>query len=306
MKTRIILAGGSGFLGRSLAPDLIAKGYDVILLTRAGSQTRDRIRCVQWDGRKIDKWAELLDGAKAIVNLTGKSVNCRYTPANRREIIDSRVDSVRVLGEAINNCAQQPEAFVQAGSLAIYGDAGDRWCDENAPFGSGFGADVCRLWEDAFAKIEAPGMRKSLLRIGFALAPNGGILEFLARLTRWFLGGHVGSGRQFVSWIHVADLNRMFLWAIESDDISGFLNATTPNPVTNAKLMRELQRAVHRPWSPPVPALMSYIGAWILGTEASLALTGRRCTPKRFLEKGFDFEFPNLRDALANIYLSAS
>lgn len=302
MKTRIILAGGSGFLGQSLAELLCAKNYEAVVLTRAPSHQERSVRHVHWDGRRIDEWAELLNGAKAIVNLTGKSVNCRYSPANRREIIDSRVDSVRVLGEAVKNCSNPPEAFIQAGSLAIYGDAGDRWCDENAPEGEGFGADVCRLWEEAFAKIGAPGMRKSLLRIGFALGPKGGILEFLARLTRWFLGGQAGTGRQFVSWIHVADLNRMFLWAIERGDIDGVFNATAPNPITNAELMRELRRAVHRPWSPPVPSLMSHIGAWILATEASLALTGRRCRPKHFLEEGFEFEFPELRPALASIF----
>jgi uncharacterized protein (TIGR01777 family) len=302
MKTRIILAGGSGFLGQSLAELLRWKNYEVVVLTRASSHEEGSIHHVRWNGCKIDKWAELVDGAKAVVNLAGKSVNCRYTPANRREIIDSRVESVRALGNAIKQCGQAPEAFVQASSLAIYGDAGDRWCDEDAPEGEGFGADVCRLWEETFAEIEAPGMRKSLLRIGFALGPNGGILDFLARLTRWFLGGYVGTGRQFVSWIHVADLNRMFLWAIERGDISGVFNATAPNPVTNAELMRELRRAVHRPWSPPVPALMSHLGAWILGTEAGLALAGRRCRPKRFLEKGFEFEFPDLRGALTDIF----
>jgi uncharacterized protein (TIGR01777 family) len=302
MKKRIILAGGAGFLGRSLSPLLLSKEYEVVVLTRDPSQEASGVHYVQWDGKKIDRWAKLLDGAKAVVNLTGKSVNCRYSPKNRHEIIGSRVNSVRVLDEAIGKCANPPEAFVQAGSLAIYGDAGDRWSDENAPSGDGFGADVCRVWEEAFSEVEATGMRKSLLRIGFALGPNGGILEFLARLTRWFLGGHVGSGRQFVSWIHVADLNRMFLWAIERDDIAGAINATSPNPVTNDELMRELRRAVHRPWSPPVPALISHIGAWLMGTEASLALTGRRCAPKRFFEKDFQFEFPELRGALKNIF----
>ena len=147
-----------------------------------------------------------------------------------------------------------------------------------------------------------PGMRKSILRIGFALGPDGGALEMLARLTRFFLGGTVGSGRQFTSWIHIADLNRMFLAAIERDDISGVFNATAPNPVTNAEFMREMRRALHRPWSPPVPALVAHIGSWLMRTEASLALGGRRCTPKHFLERGFEFEFPELRGALEDLF----
>lgn len=299
---RIVLAGGSGFLGRSLAATLVAKSYDVVVLGRAPSHEVGRVHHVQWDGKTLGEWRKFLDGATAVVNLTGKSVNCRYTPENKRKIIESRVNSVNVLGQAIAKCTKPPAAFVQAGSLAIYGDPGDRWCDENAPQGEGFSADVCRRWENAFNAIAAPEMRKSILRIGFALGPDGGALEMLARLTRFFLGGTVGSGRQFTSWIHIADLNRMFLATIERADISGISNATAPNPVTNAEFMLEMRRALHRPWSPPVPALVAHIGSWFMRTEASLALGGRRCTPKHFIELGFEFEFPELRGALQDLF----
>lgn len=299
---RIVLAGGSGFLGRSLAAVLTSKGYGVVVLGRAAPREAGGVHHAQWDGKTLGEWRKFLDGATAVVNFTGKSVNCRYTPENKREIIESRVDSVHVLGEAIAQCTKPPAAFVQAGSLAIYGDPGDRWCDENGPEGDGFSADVCRRWENAFHAITVPGMRKSVLRIGFALGPDGGALEVLARLTRFFLGGAVGSGQQFTSWIHIADLNRMFLAAIERDDISGAFNATAPNPVTNAEFMREMRRALHRPWSPPVPALVAHIGSWFMRTEASLALGGRRCTPKHFIERGFEFEFPQLRGALEDLF----
>ena len=298
----IVLAGGSGFLGRSLTAVLTSMGHDVVVLGRAAAREAGRVHHAQWDGKTLGEWHKFLDGATAVVNLTGKSVNCRYTPENKREIIDSRVNSVRVLGEAIAKCTKPPAAFIQAGSLAIYGDPGDRWCDEGTSEGEGFSADVCRQWENAFHAITMPGMRKSILRIGFALGPDGGALEMLAKLTRFFLGGTVGSGRQFTSWIHIADLNRMFLAAIERDDISGVFNATAPNPVTNAEFMREMRRAVHRPWSPPVPALIAHIGSWFMRTEASLALGGRRCTPKHFLERGFEFKFPQLRGALEDLF----
>ncbi len=299
---RIVLAGGSGFLGRSLATFLIAKGYKVVVLGRAASHDAGPVHHTRWDGKKIGDWRQFLDGATAVVNLTGKSVNCRYTPENKRKIIESRVDSVRVLGKAIAECAKPPAAFVQAGSLAIYGDPGDSWCDENAPEGEGFSVGVCRRWEETFHEINAPAVRKAVLRIGFALGPDGGALAVLARLTRFFLGGTVGTGRQFTSWIHIADLNRMFLAAIERDDISGVFNATAPNPVTNAEFMREMRRVLHRPWSPPVPALVAHIGSWFMRTEASLALGGRRCTPKHFLECGFEFQFPELRGALEDLF----
>ena len=191
------------------------------------------------------------------------------------------------------------------GSLAIYGDAGERWCNEDAPHGNGFPVEVCEQWEEALSEVTAPGMRKAVLRIGFALGRDGGVMDFLARLTRWFLGGQVGDGRQFVSWIHVTDLNRMFMQCIEDPEMCGSYNAASPEPVTNAEFMRELRHVLRRPWSPPVPAPFAHLGARLMGTEASLALSGRRCTPQRFIQHGFTFEFPILRDALADIYLPA-
>ena len=299
---RIILAGGSGFLGQSLGQALLAQGDEVIVLGRGKSKVSDGMRHEQWDGQTLGDWASLLDGAKAVVNLTGRSVNCRHTPDNKRQIMDSRVNSVRVLGDAISQCAQPPEAFVQSSSLAIYGDPGDRWCDEEAPQARGFSEEVCKRWEAAFADVQKPGMRKLVFRIGIALAADQGALPVLARLTRWFLGGKVSHGRQYISWIHIDDLVRMFVYAIERPDLSGIFNATGPNPVTNAEFMRELRRTLHRPWSPPVPAWATQIGARLMGTEASLALTGRRGVPRRFLEHGFQFQFPTLREALANLY----
>jgi len=302
MNKRVILAGGSGFLGQSLAKTLVGKGYEVIVLGRGASGQRGAIRHGQWDGQTLGEWATLLDGAKAVVNLTGRSVNCRHTPENKREIMESRVNSVRVLGQAISRCPQPPEVFVQASSLAIYGDSGDRWCDEDVPHAEGFSEEVCKRWEGAFDQVKAPGMRKVVFRIGIVLATEQGALPVLARLARWFLGGSVGHGRQYISWIHIADINRMFVAAIERNDIAGVFNTTGPNPVTNAEFMRELRRILHRPWSPPVPAWATRIGARFMGTEASLALTGRRCRPARFLENGFHFEFPDLRRALADLF----
>ena len=302
MKPRIVLAGGSGFLGQALAKVLIGKGYEVVVLTRGAHREETAIRYLHWDGATLGDWSQSIDGAKALVNLTGRSVNCRHTPEHRREIMESRVNSVRVLGEAVQRCQQPPEVWVQASSLAIYGDPGDRWCDEDAPHANGFSEEVCKRWEGEFAKVDAAGMRKVVMRIGIVLDTEAGALPVLARLTRMFLGGRVGSGKQYVSWIHVADLTRMFVDAIERPDIAGVFNVTGPNPVTNAQFMRELRRVSHRPWSPPVPAWATRIGAFFMRTEPSLALTGRRCRPKRFLESGFHFDFPDLRGALNDLY----
>jgi len=258
-------------------------------------------RVVPWDGRTTGPWLSELDGAAAVVNLTGRSVDCRYTSANRQAILASRLDSVRVLGQAIRACRTPPPAWVQAGSLALYGDAGDRLCDESAPVGTGFGAEVCVAWEAAFRAELTPGTRKALLRIGFALGPHGGALTPLARLARWGLGGTVGPGTQYISWLHIADLNAMWRWAIERPEIEGTYNGTGPSPCTNREFMRTLRRVLHRPWAPPTPTFAVRIGAFFMRTEASLALTGRRCLPTRLAEQGFKFQYHDLRATLTAI-----
>jgi uncharacterized protein len=299
---RIILAGGTGFLGKLLSKDLIERGYEVIVLTRQPGQGAGPIKEIYWDGRTLGPWAEHLNGACAVVNLAGRSVNCRYTPENRREINESRVNSVKVIGEAIRASSIPPPVLVQCSSLAIYGDAGDRWCDESTPAGEGFPVETCLLWEKAFEESPTPQTRRVTLRIGLVLGKSGGALKTLAPLARLGLGGTVGSGRQYFSWIHILDMNRLFLAAIEQEQMTGVFNATGPQPVTNAEFMRELRRALHRPWSPPVPNWAVHIGSFLMGTEACLALTGHRCAPKRLHEIGFAFKFPTLREALTDLY----
>ena len=302
MKPRIILAGGSGFIGQSLSSFLVSKNYEVVVLTRGKSDHHGSIREAHWDGKTLGEWTQFVNGALGLLNLTGRSINTRHTPEHRREIVDSRVNSVRILGKAISQCVQPPKVFVQVAGVGIYGNKGERVCDETTAPGDDFVSEVCKKWEGAFDSVDSPNTRKVLLRLGVVLGRNGGFLQILSRLTRWFLGGHVGNGRQYISWIHTADLSGMILQAIEQEQLTGVLNATAPNPVTNAELMRELRRALHRPWSPPVPEFAARIGSWLMGTEASLALVSQRCVPKRFLEKNFQFEFPTLREALANIY----
>jgi uncharacterized protein len=299
MGGRVILAGGRGFLGQSLATHLAAKGWQTITLTRS---PRDRADCHCWDGATVGAWAKQLDGARAIVNLTGRSVDCRYTAANRREIIDSRVNSVRALATALRQCQSPPPIWIQASSLAIYGDAGDRICPEDAPHGSGFSVDVCERWEDELRNQDLGSTRTVVLRIGFALAASGGALGRLAALTRLYLGGTVGNGRQYISWLHIADLNRIFEWCLDNDHAQGVYNATGPSPVTNAAFMAALRRALHRPWSPPAPSLVVRIGAYLMGTEASLALTGRRCIPQRLIDEGFGFHYTDLDRCLCELF----
>ena len=299
---RIILAGGSGFVGHALAPVLLAKGYNVVVLGRGAPHYEGGVDYLQWDGRTGGDWASAIDGAEAVVNLTGKNINCRHHAANRREIIRSRVDSVRALGDAAAHCAEPPKVFVQASGVGYYGDTGHHTVDEDAALGSDFTAEVCRQWEGAFDALDLPSTRKVVLRLGVVLGREGGALPVLEKLTRWFLGGAVGNGRQFITWTHLSDVIRMFVASIEQTELTGVFNATAPLPVTNSDFMRELRRALHRPWSPPVPAPLARAGAWLMGSDGDLALLSCRAVPRRFLQHGFQFQFPNLRDAFANLY----
>ena len=301
MQETVILAGGSGFLGQNLARFLVREGYSVVVLTRT-PQRDNAVRSIEWDGRTRGSWMRFISGAKAVVNLTGRSVNCLYDGKNRREILNSRLDSVRILGEAIRVAEQPPKAFIQATSLAIYGDSAERINDEYAPPGSDFSAEVCQRWEEVIHEIELSSTRRIILRLGLVLGRGGGVLAPLVRLTRFYLGGSIGNGRQYIIWIHVDDLSEMIRWSIERPDVQGIYNATGPSPVTNREFMRELRKVLNRPWSPPTPVFVVKVGAkFIMRTESSLALNGRRCIPKRFLQQGFEFQQPDLAQALRDI-----
>jgi uncharacterized protein (TIGR01777 family) len=301
-KGKIIIAGGSGFLGGALARHLADEGYEVFILSRHLLPPGVPARYIHWDGKTMGAWVAELEGATAVVNLTGKNVNCRYTTAALDEINESRVDSVKVIGAAIRACRFPPAVWVQAGSLAIYGDAGNRVCDEHAPHGEGIPVDTCLKWESTFDAEATPHTRKVIYRISFVLGNGGGALRMLTNLTRCYLGGAIGNGRQYISWLHVEDMNRLWLRAIEDERMSGVYNATAPNAVTNAEFMHELRRVLHRPWSPPMPAFLVPIGCFFLRTEPVLALTGRRGVPARLTEEGFEFRHTELPEALHDLF----
>lgn len=297
---RVVIAGGSGFIGQSLAKALLVRGYDVTVLTRS-PQGHTGYRQVEWDGAHVGEWINCLNGAEAVVNLAGRGVNCPHTPENVREILESRVNSVRAIAQSLVHVKNPPRVWVQAGAVGFYGDTKDRLCDESSPVGDDLLAGVCKLWEDAFNSATAPKTRRTVLRIGFVLGKNGGALPVLSKLTKWFLGGRVGNGRQFISWIHLADLTRMLVEVIERQDLSGTFNAVGLNPEMNKFFMRELRHVLHRPWSPPAPGLAVRLGARWMGSEPSLALSSQCCAPIRFLEAGFEYQFPKLRPALEDL-----
>jgi len=304
-KKRIVLAGGSGFLGQALAKELLQRDYEVVVLTRELRERDedDEVKEVEWDGENPGEWTKCLDGAEAVVNLAGRNINCRHTPENLREITESRVNAVRAIAAAICHVKRPPRVWVQAGAVGFYGNCRDQWCYETTPNGQNSLAEVCRLWEKACHAAALLHTRRVLFRIGLVLGRDGGALPILAHLTKWFLGGAAGSGKQYISWIHLADLTQMFMQAIEPDNyLAGTYNAVAPNPATNAEFMCTLRRTLYRPWCPPVPAWAVKLGSRLTQTEPSLALDGCRCASKRFLESGFEYKFPDLRGALKNIY----
>lgn len=298
---RIVIAGGSGFIGRGLSAMFVARGHEVVVLTRNARAASGSVRWAVWDGASVGDWANELEGATAVINLAGHTINCPHTSRNQKLIVESRVNSVRAVTEAIRRCQRPPGVLVQGSAVGFYGDTGATPCDEASPNGRGFRAEACRAWEGALDPATLPATRCVTLRTGVLLGRDGGALPMLVRLTRWFLGGAVGDGQQFISWIHQQDFNRIVFAAVENKNWRGVFNATAPNPATNAGFMRELRRALHRPWSPPAPAFAVRLFAPLLGTDASLALESQRVVPGRLLASGFEFQFPNFREAVADV-----
>jgi len=301
-RKRVVIAGGSGLIGSVLAKELTARNHEVVVLTRSPKPRADGIKEVEWDGEHVGEWIQFLNGAEAVVNLTGKSINCPHTPENIQEMIASRVNSVNAIGGGIFHINPPPKVWVQASAIGFYGDQQDRICTEDSPAGSDTLAEICKQWEATFAEAKTPKIRKVLLRIGPVLARNGGMLPVLEKLTRRFLGGRAGSGKQFISWIHLQDLMRLFVDAIGREDMSGTFNAVAPEPATNEDFMYELREILHRPWSPPAPEWAVRFGSRWMKTEPSLALTGCRAMPQKLSESGFLFEFQDLRAAFKSLF----
>lgn len=305
---RYVIAGGSGFLGLSLAQHLAATGASVVILSRRAPRVAGPWRHEPWDARTPGSWTTVLDGATGLVNLVGRSVNCIKTPDHCDEILRSRVDATRVLGLAVRTVEKPPPAWVQMSTAHIYGDPPDAVCDESSPTGYGLAPTVGRAWEEAFAAadVESLGVRGVILRTGFVLGRDrgagGGALSSLGTLVRLGLGGTVGHGRQGMSWIHELDMNRLFERGLVDPVMTGTYIATAPNSVSNAELMRALRRALRMPIGLPAFAWMVRIGApLVLRTDPELALYGRYCVSTRLADEGFVFSFPRLPEALTDL-----
>ncbi len=305
---RLILAGGSGFLGQALAKHFEAVGWEAVVLTRSPQANR-AAREVSWDAQTLGRWSSELDGAAAVMNLTGRSVDCRYTAKNRRLIMDSRVNSTRVIGQAIAQCAQPPRVWLNSSSATIYRHTlGLAWDESGTDFAAtpevkdAFSLEVIHAWEKALNEAETPRTRKVALRTTMVLGlARNSVFPVLRRLARLGLGGRMGSGEQFVSWLHEIDFLRAVEFLIAHEELSGAVNLASPNPVPNHELMRAFRELVGMPIGLPATAWMLEVGAFLLRTETELILKSRRVVPGRLLRAGFEFRFPELRGALVEL-----
>ena len=307
---RIVLPGGSGQVGTILARYFHAQGHDVVVLARMATPAPWRV--VNWDGATLGNWTSELEHADVLINLAGRSVDCRYTPANRRAIKESRIQTTHLLGQAISHSVHPPRLWMNASTATIYRHALDRPMDEqtgeiggnelNAPAKWRFSIDVATGWERAFFDALTPKTRKIALRSAMIMSPDrGGVFDTLLRLVRFGLGGTTASGMQFVSWIHDADFLRSIAYLIDRNEIDGPVNIASPNPIPNREFMKALRQAWGTRIGLPAASWMLEIGTIFLRTESELVLKSRRVIPGRLLEAGFRVQFPEWVSAAQNL-----
>ena len=302
---KIVLAGGSGFLGQALARSVLADGYEVVVLSR-GAAPADAIgRFVPWDGKNLGDWKSELEGAEALFNLTGRSVDCRYTQENRDLILNSRVDSTRVLGEAIGACDQIPKVWLNSSTATVYEDRrGDRepHDETSEDFGTGFSVGVAQSWEKALEESSVEGLRKVALRVSIVLGKDGGAFPVMKRFAKFGLGGAQGPGNQWMSWLHIDDWVGVARFLMENQSVDGPVNLAAPNPVTNDFFMREMRKR----FAPlgiglPAPSLFVRIGAFFLRTAPELVLKSRKVVSATLAEAGYSFKHPDLVQAIRSL-----
>ncbi len=307
---KIIIPGGSGQVGTILARAFHANGHKVVILSRKAKKSV--WRTVQWDAETLGLWAKEFENADVVINLAGRSVNCRYTNENRRDIINSRVKSTKIVGEAIAQATNPPRIWLQASTATIYAHRFDAPNDEitgiiggnepDAPDTWNFSIDVAKFWERAADETDTPRTRKVLLRSAMTMSPDkDGIFDVLLGLVRRGLGGTSGDGKQYLSWVHDADFIRAIRWLIEHEKLSGAINICAPNPLPNAEFMRILRDAWGISFGLPATKLMLEVGALFMRTETELVLKSRRVVPTRLLESGFEFEFSDWKSAAENL-----
>ena len=302
---KVVITGGTGFIGLSLARHLSEKGFHPVIIGRNKPKDTFSFEFYEWDAVNLGDWKHSLENARAIINLTGKTVDCIKTPDNCDLILRSRVESTRIIGKALKEVTNPPSVWLQMSTAHIFGDPPSILCTESSSTGYGLAPFVGKAWEEALLHSLPNGMREVRLRTSFVMGRNGGALIKLKRIASLGLGGKVGSGKQGMSWIHEYDMNEIFHKAIINENYQGVYVASSPNPVSNAVFMKELRRSLKIPIGLPAPEFMTRIGASMLfRTDPELALYGRYVKSERLEKEGFTFKFPYLSDALMDIYKS--
>jgi uncharacterized protein (TIGR01777 family) len=307
---KIVIPGGSGQVGAVLARAFVDDGHDVVVLSR--SSQNENWKTVAWDAEAIGPWADEIEGADVVINLAGRSVNCRYNADNRRQMMDSRVNSTRVVGEAIAQSSNPPRVWLQASTATIYAHRFDAPNDDvtgiiggnepDAPDTWNFSIDIATSWERVTNEADTPRTRKVLMRSALILSPDrGGIFDTLLSLVRFGLGGTAASGKQYISWIHELDFIRSIYWLIEHDELSGPINIASPNPLPNKEFMRILRDVYGIPIGLPAFEWQLAIGAFLMRSETELILKSRRVVPKLLTDSGFDFELPEWKEAAEDL-----
>lgn len=298
---KILIAGGSGFLGRALIDHFSNRGFEIVALTRGKQRHEKGVSWINWDSANLGGWISELRGIDVIINLTGKNVNCRYHEKNRLEILRSRTDSVKTISRGLAQAGVTVPLWLQASSATIYRHAEDRpMTEHNGEEGTGFSVEVCRAWESAFDKVQNAG-RKILMRTGIVLGRDGGAWPVLRRLASLGLGGPMGKGSQYVSWLHVTDFVRMIEWFINNQSARGVYNCTSPGPLPNRDLMQHISERCGRLLRLRSPEWLLQAGARVIGTETELILKSRWVVPARLVDEGFQFSYTSIDKALIDL-----
>ncbi|WP_081806343.1 MULTISPECIES: TIGR01777 family oxidoreductase [Chryseobacterium] len=298
---KIIIAGGTGFLGENLEKYFTEKGNRVYILTRKPRRENE----IYWNAKTVGKWQNILENADVLINLTGKSVDCRYNEKNKQEIYSSRIESTKVLQEAIDSCSQKPKIWMNASSATIYIHSEKHLnTEENGMIGDDFSMNICKSWEKEFFTTKNEEVRKVALRTSIVLGNNGGAFPKLKMITKLGLGGKQGSGNQMVSWIHIDDFCRAVEWVISHQDLTGAINVTAPDPISNEAMMRKLRKQVNAPIALNTPVWQLEIASVLMGTETELLLKSRNVFPGKLLESGFQFSYETFDIAVLKLFTS--
>lgn len=299
---KIIIAGGDGFLGSKLSAHLYQQGHEIIILSRHKTGKNHNYRYVNWDGKTLDHWADQLNNSEAVINLSGRSLNTSFTEKHKKEILDSRINTTNVIGQAIAKAENPPKTWINGSAVGIYGNRGNEKLTEEAKAGQGFIANVCQKWEQTIFETHLPNTRKVAIRTALVLDSKEGFLKPLLTITKLGLGGKAGSGKQFMPWIHINDWVRLVDFMLFSSNFSGPVNAVAPNAVTNKDFMKALRKALNIPIGISQPAFLIQLGGKIIGIEAELILTGQNANPNKASQQGFVFEHQQIQETLNHLF----